>query len=204
MLVWRSYTFFLLFQALAGRRKAPMWYVIQTETGREEEVLYLMRRLLDKRLCSRYMILEAEWPKRSGGQWLLLRKAMFPGYIFVETEEAEKLFFQLKQIPKLTKILGNEKFEFVPLAEEEIQFLYKISKTAEKNGTEQRLLVHPSRITVDKAGTIHVISGPLKEFEKEILRVNLHKRYAVVKVKMLGEKTVLFGIVMEKDGERRS
>lgn len=181
-----------------------MWYVIQTETGREEEVLYLMSRLLDKRLCSRYMILEAEWPKRSGGQWLLLRKAMFPGYIFVETEEAEEVFFQLKQIPKLTKILGNEKFEFVPLAEEEIQFLYQISKTAEKNGTEQRLLVHPSRITVDKAGTIDVISGPLKEFEKEILRVNLHKRYAVVKVKMLGEKTVLFGIVMEKDGERRS
>lgn len=29
-----------------------MWYVIQTETGREEEVLYMMRRLLDKRLCS--------------------------------------------------------------------------------------------------------------------------------------------------------
>ena len=84
-----------------------MWYVIQTETGREEEVLYLMSRLLDKRLCSRYMILEAEWPKRSGGQWLLLRKAMFPGYIFVETEEAEEVFFQLKQIPKLTKILGN-------------------------------------------------------------------------------------------------
>ena len=105
---------------------------------------------------------------------------------------------------KAAKILGNEKFEFVPLAEEEIQFLYQISKTAEKNGTEQRLLVHPSRITVDKAGTINVISGPLKEFEKEILRVNLHKRYAVVKVKMLGEKTVLFGIVMEKDGERNS
>lgn len=60
-----------------------MWYVIQTETGREEEVLSLMRRLLDKRLCSRYMILEAEWPKRSGGQWLLLRKAMFLSLIHI-------------------------------------------------------------------------------------------------------------------------
>ena len=38
-----------------------MWYVIQTETGREEEILRLMRRSLDKKLCSRYMIL-----KRSG------------------------------------------------------------------------------------------------------------------------------------------
>ena len=94
-----------------------MWYVIQTETGREEEILRLMRRSLDKKLCSRYMILKAEWPKRSGGQWALLRKVMFPGYIFVETEEAEELFFQLKQVPKLTKILGNGKFEFVPLAD---------------------------------------------------------------------------------------
>lgn len=195
-----------------------MWYVIQTETGREEEVLSLMRRLLDKRLCSRYMILEAEWPKRSGGQWLLLRKAMFPGYIFVETKEAEEVFFQLKQIPKLTKILGNEKFEFVPLTEKEILFLKKISGNTEQeiqmlrgDGREESenrekdcFVVRPSEIAVNQDGTIDVIRGPLKAFEKEILRINLHKRYAVVQVKMLGEKTVLFGIVMEKDGKRRS
>lgn len=193
-----------------------MWYAIQTETGREEEVLRLMHRTLEKKLCSRYMILEAEWPKRSGGQWVLLRKVMFPGYIFVETEEAEKLFFQLKQIPKLTKILGNGQFEFVPLADEEIRFLKKISG---KTGQETQILserrreesenretycftVHPSEIAVNQAGKTDVIRGPLKAFETEILRINLHKRYAVVKVKMLGERTVLFGIVMEKDGEK--
>lgn len=193
-----------------------MWYAIQTETGREEEVLRLMRRSLDKKLCSRYMILEAEWPKRSGGQWALLRKVMFPGYIFVETEEAEELFFQLKQIPKLTKILGNGQFEFVPLADEEILFLKKISgktgqetqilsecrREAAENRETYCFVVHPSEIAVNQAGKTDVIRGPLKAFEKEILRINLHKRYAVVKVKMLGEKTVLFGIVMEKDGEK--
>ena len=163
-----------------------MWYVIQTETGREEEVLSLMRRLLDKRLCSRYMILEAEWPKRSGGQWLLLRKAMFPGYIFVETKEAEEVFFQLKQIPKLTKILGNEKFEFVPLTEKEILFLKKISGNTEQeiqmlrgDGREESenrekdcFVVRPSEIAVNQDGTIDVIRGTLKAFEKEILRIN--------------------------------
>lgn len=195
-----------------------MWYVIQTETGREEEILRLVRRSLDKKLCSRYMILKAEWPKRSGGQWVLLRKVMFPGYIFVETEEAEELFFQLKQVPKLTKILGNGKFEFVPLAEEEILFLKKISGNTEQeiqmlreDGREESenrekdcFVIRPSEIAVNQDGTIDVIRGPLKAFEKEILRINLHKRYAVVQVKMLEEKTVLFGIVMEKDEERRS
>ena len=35
------------------------------------------------------------------------------------------------------------------------------------------------------------------------MRVNLHKRYAVVRVRMLGEKTVLFGLAMEKDELRQ-
>ncbi len=194
-----------------------MWYVIQTETGKEEEALLLMRQLLNRKLCSRYMLLEAEWPKRSRGQWILLRKAMFPGYIFVETREAEKLFFQLKQIPKLTKILGNGKFEFVPLEEKEIQFLQKISEKTEQNIQDSKeqiyktppsreeycTVVHPSKAVVDKNGQIYITGGPLKAFEEEILRINLHKRYAVVKVKMLGEKTVLFGLVMEKDREEQ-
>ena len=107
---------------------------------------------------------------------------------------------------------------FVPLAEEEILFLKKISGNTEQeiqrlrgDGREESenrekdcFLVRPSEIAVNQDGTIDVIRGPLKAFEKEILRINLHKRYAVVQVKMLGEKTVLFGIVMEKDGERRS
>lgn len=201
--------FLLPDKAFLGR--TSMWYVIQTETGKEEEALLLMVSSLDKRLCGRYMILDAEWPKRSGGQWLLLRKNMFPGYIFVETETAEQLFLQLKKIPKLTKILGDGSYEFVPLAEEEIQFLQKISKRAErktqiseKQGQKMPenclFVVHPSEIHVDQAGKIDVIRGPLKAFEREILRINLHKRYAVVKVEMLGEKTVLFGIVMGKDG----
>ncbi len=39
------------------------------------------------------------------------------------------------------------------------------------------------------------IRGPLKAFEKQIERINLHKRYAVVRVSMgRREQTVLFGL----------
>ena len=56
---------------------------------------------------------------------------------------------------------------------------------------------------VDEEGKLEILNGALQSFKEEIVRVNLHKRYAVVRVKMLGEKTVLFGLAMEKDGLRQ-
>lgn len=45
------------------------------------------------------------------------------------------------------------------------------------------------------SGAIRRIEGPLKTFEKQIERINFHKRYAVVRVKMCHrEQTVLFGL----------
>ena len=85
--------------------------VIQTETGREEEILRAGRPSLDKKLCSRYMILKAVFRRTVGAS----AKVMFPGDTFCGDRRSRRVVFWLKQVPKLTKILGNGKFEFVPL-----------------------------------------------------------------------------------------
>ena len=156
-----------------------MWYVIQTETGREEEILRLMRRSLDKKLCSRYMILKAEWPKRSGGQWALLRKVMFPGYIFLVTEQVDILFAKLKQIPNLTKILGDGT-EFIPLTQEEVGFL--------KNMVNEAYIAEMSKGYII-GDVVTVISGPMKEMKGKIKFIDRHKRLAVIEIEMFGRKT---------------
>lgn len=195
-----------------------MWYVIQTETGKEEEILLLMRNIIPEELCQYCFLIWAEWPRRAGGQWNIVKKNMFPGYIFVETEEPEELFQRLKKVPGLTKLLGGDRCEFIPLGAEEERFFRMIGEkegncTRENRatkcgaGTDKRkrycLLVRPSTVRVDEEGKLEILNGVLQSFKEEIVTVNLHKRYAVVRVRMLGEKTVLFGLAMEKDGLRR-
>ncbi|HJG83631.1 MAG TPA: hypothetical protein K8V78_11125 [Lacrimispora saccharolytica] len=195
-----------------------MWYVIQTETGKEEEILLFMRNMIPEELCQHCFLIWAEWPRRAGGQWNIVKKNMFPGYIFAETEEPEELFQRLKKVPGLTKLLGGDRCEFIPLGAEEERFFCMIGEkegncTGENRaakcgeGTDKRkrycLSVRPSTVRVDEEGKLEILNGALQSFKEEIVRVNLHKRYAVVRVKMLGEKTVLFGLTMEKDGLRQ-
>lgn len=195
-----------------------MWYVIQTETGKEEEILLFMRNMIPEELCRHCFLIWAEWPRRAGGQWNIVKKNMFPGYIFAETEEPEELFQRLKKVPGLTKLLGGDRCEFIPLGAEEERFFCMIGEkegncTGENRaakgraGTDKRkwdcLSVRPSTVRVDEEGKLEILNGALRSFKEEIVRVNLHKRYAVVRVRMLGEKTVLFGLAMEKDGLRQ-
>lgn len=172
-----------------------MWYVIQTQTGREEELLLFMRKILTKGICNNSFVLKVAWPKRYNGQWRLYLKPLFPGYTFVETETPQKLFEELKKIPQFSKLLSCDKYEFVPLKKEEESFLMNLINA----GKKEPFVIHPSKILVSEDGKVKVISGVLKQYEQEIIRVNLHKRYAVVKINMLGEKTVLFGILIENN-----
>lgn len=171
-----------------------MWYVIQTRTGQEEEILLFFDCMISKELFQKCFIPKGEWLKRLGGEWQLKINPLFPGYVFVETETPEELFLELKAVPKLTKILGNGAYEFIPLRPEEEEFLRRIM------GEDGDFVVKVSTIQVSEDGVATVADGILKQFEKDIVRFNLRKRFALVRVFMLGEeRTVIFGLRLEKD-----
>ena len=54
-----------------------------------------------------------EREKKFHGSWHLVTERVYPGYLFLKTEDAEQLFFQLKRIPKLTKLLGDAKLTLI-------------------------------------------------------------------------------------------
>ena len=54
-----------------------------------------------------------------------------------------------------------------------------------------------SRIKVGEQRTIRIIDGPLKNYEGNIVKVNLHRREAVVQVDFMGRAVELYmGIEM--------
>ena len=100
-----------------------MWYVIQTITGKEEELMLFMRTILCREHFDNSFVIYAEWMKRLGGEWQIQVRPLFPGYVFIETKEPDRLYMELKAVPKFSRLLGTGKDEFVPVSEEEEQFL---------------------------------------------------------------------------------
>lgn len=181
-----------------------MWYVIQTVTGKEEELMLLIRFLLSQEDFKNCFAIHAEWMKRLGGEWLVQTKSLFPGYVFMETEKPDRIFMELKSVPRFSRLLGNGKNEFVPVKKEEERFLRKLTNTE----VNTKIPVHPviklTTVETKKDGGIILKEGALSLFQKEIVKINLHKRYAVVKTGLLGEeRSLVFGIRLKGGNQRQ-
>lgn len=142
-----------------------MWYVIQTVGGQEQTVRALIERRSSgdaSRLVEQCFIPMRERTVKRGGEWQLVQEKLFPGYVFVVTEDAQKLLQNLKSLPRFTRLLGTGVNEFVPLRPEEIAFLQKF----EDSGHIARL----SKVEVVEGGRIRILSGALLNCEGMITR----------------------------------
>lgn len=149
----------------------------------------------EKPLVEACIIPLKEREKKFHGSWHLVTERVYPGYLFLKTEDAEQLFFQLKQIPKLTKLLGDAELTFDSLTDEEAAFVENLG------GAEH--VVQLSPVAVDKDGNVTVLGGELKKYEERIKKIDLHKRIAVVRT-TIGEteKEIYLGIVLEGETGR--
>jgi|InofroStandDraft_1065614.scaffolds.fasta_scaffold96275_2 transcriptional antiterminator NusG len=169
-----------------------MWYVIQTLGGEEEKTADMIRRIPS------YYIEECFVPKRERmkkfhGCWNKVEEVLFQGYVFVISKQPEKLYQELRKIPRMTKILGREKDIFIPLNEEEEQLICGIGDRRHKTSISQ--------IEIMERKKICVIDGPLKGYLGNIVKMNLHKREVVIKVKFMGRYMELkMGIEMVDTG----
>ena len=67
-----------------------MWYVMQVRTGREEETISMVRQYTTNSHMGECFLPRYEQKKKYAGAWHLVQALLFPGYVFVETEEMEK------------------------------------------------------------------------------------------------------------------
>ena len=155
-----------------------MYYVIQVKTGKEDKAIEDIKKYkgddLNFDVFSPYRITLRKYK----GEWKEHRERCFPGYIFVETNDAKQLFFDLYWVEDFTKLLGREglTYNFLPLSEEEsrvIDILY--------NENEDRT-TKISDIEVIEGDKIRIVSGPLQGIESVIKKVNLHKRLVTVEL----------------------
>lgn len=117
-----------------------------------------------------------EEKKKQNGTWNTLQKVLFPGYIFMITEDVEKLFFHLKTIEGMTKLIGTGQ-NIIPLKDEEIAFLQRFG------GEDQ--IVSMSEGIIEGTQVI-ITSGPLMGMEGLIKKIDRHKRKAWLDLELFG------------------
>lgn len=170
-----------------------MWYVMQVVSGKEGQTVFMMEKILSKGILETCFVPMRRMKKKYHGKWREITEKLFPGYVFLISGRPQLLYDELKNIPVLTKLLGNCEEYFTPLSETDLRFLGKLQGMQNKKNIPQDKQnvwsVQLSKVIVGEDRQLRVISGPLKDFEGQILKMNLHKRIAIVEMEFMGNKT---------------
>lgn len=169
-----------------------LWYVLQTRTGEEEKLTGLIHKMIPKELYGECFVIYQEQLWRRQQQNVVHVRRAFPGYVFITSKEPEALFFCLKKVPAMAKLMADDESFFLALEKEEAEFLKKIM--------DKDHIIGLSYLLTDGKGKILQVSGPLKACILQVIKYQYGKRHVLVRMKLLGkEKTVLLGIVLKED-----
>ena len=151
------------------------FYAIHIWTGSEPRYLAIAGRKLHGG--------EAQllWPRRSlrirrAGAWHESLAPIFSGYVFLQADRVDpELFAKLKRAPGFIRfLLSNE--NIVPLEKKDQELLSHFLSFGE--------VVEKSVAFFDENRRIRVVSGPLKNLEGMIVRVDRRKGRAKVRLEM--------------------
>ncbi len=154
------------------------YYVVQVLTGDEDQFLRRLRHALDEE-AARIL-----WPRRRltirrRGRSHQVMAPIFPGYVFLETEE-----------------LSNELYWSVRRCEGFLRFLVDNHDIRPLSGVDRELLVHflsfgevveKSKVVFREDARIHVLEGPLKGLEGRIVKVDRRKGRARVRLDLYND-----------------
>ncbi len=113
------------------------------------------------------------------------------------TEQPQLLYEELKKIPALTRLLGRCEEYFTPLSQADVQMMERLQNGHSQIEKGGNLEVGISKVAVEQGNRIEILSGPLKNMEGQIKKVNLHKRIVEVEMEFMGNRSLLhLGIEM--------
>ena len=155
-----------------------MWYVIWTATGSENKLSKWIKDYVDDSLYDDCFVPLIDQNRKEAGKWKTVKKVLFPGYLFVKTDESRIKDFadRLKKSGQFEVILSTDG-EFAPVGPEET---YLIDNAYNNNGTLG------SSIGMIEGDKIKILSGPLIGMEGAIKQINRHKRIATIELNMFG------------------
>ena len=158
-----------------------MWYVIQVQTGREEQIIEEAGKYQVQEYFDNMFAPHCVKKKKYLGQWHTQQEILFPGYLFVISSRPEELYKDLNLSPRLTGLLGTGE-KWTSMSDEDIEIVELLS------GEEHLMKFSEGYIQGDR---VTVTRGPLKGLEGSISRIDRHRRLAWLTVELFGRTVEL-------------
>lgn len=181
----------------------PHWYVIQVETGREQQSCELIARACHMRdaenpgkppLASEVFSPRYQTQFKHGGEWHDEKRLLLPGYVVAVTRNPWELARVLRAIPGLTRILTMGE-TYAPLSTDDRQWIERWTTEGDRT--------IPMSVAYKEGDKVVVASGPLKGLEFLITRVRRRQCVAELELHagLITIKTKVGLAVFPKQGE---
>ena len=153
-----------------GSRKGALviWYVLYCPNHKEQDIIRSCRQHLTDKALRDAFCFTYDRMRRYEGSWHVERQSMFPDYVFLESEDGERLAEELEQYQSILTVLGGQG-ALTPVCGEEEQFLRGLCDGSHHSGMSRGYI---------RNGHTHITEGPLQGKEKLIRKIDRHKRLA--------------------------
>ncbi len=166
-----------------------MWCALHVKSGSEAAAEAFLSGLFPRKVNARCFHLTRYRRKKYGGEWRTAQENLLPGYVFIDTDQPEVVYRELKRAPDRQLLFSSGAFVSA-LKGCEVEFMEGI--------TDEGGSIALSRVRVMDNGEIRYLSGPLLKVSHKVRRIRLHERVAEVEADFLGEKHLLYlGIEIE-------
>lgn len=160
------------------------WYVIHTYSGYEQKVKMSLEEMFEhsgiKEKVGEIIIPTEEVVEIRQGKKKITSRKFFPGYVLINIEMDQDIWYMIKNTPKVTGFLGGGSNP-VPLSEEEVK---NIMDQIKGESTRPK-----PKFSFEKGENVRVIEGPFVNFNGIVEEVNPDKGKVKVMVSIFGRAT---------------
>lgn len=152
------------------------WYTLFVKTGDEDIVQQYLSYRFDKSECHA-VIPKSKLTEKRKGKYYEVTKPLFPGYILINATMNNNLYYVIKQIPKVYRILHQSEEYYTRIDDEEMKPILKL--------IDENSVIDYSKIFIENS-RVYVNAGPLKGLEGLIRKVDKRKGRARISLDFLG------------------
>ena len=146
--------------------------MVYCSNQKEHEFIHACKQHLEKEALRDAFVFTCDRMRRYEGAWHLECQPLFPGYVFLESENEKQLAEELKKYPGISKVIQDGR-QLIPVEEVEKAFLKNLCEAGHHSGMSRGYI---------QDGRTYVTEGPLKGKEYLIRKIDRHKRTAQVEL----------------------
>jgi transcriptional antiterminator NusG len=163
---------------------AKKWYVVQTYSGFENKVKEALQQRIKEHgmeaVFGEVLIpTETVQEARDGQKARVKQRTSFPGYLFVEMDMSESAWHLVKDTPKVTGFIGNQRPQEVKPPQ-----IDELRKIIVEGAVKPK-----ARVSFEAGDEIRVIDGAFANFSGTVEEVKPDKQKLKVKVSIFGRAT---------------